>query len=176
MKIDRKFYFKAHNFVADQLDPTSNVFCLPVSYGHTNFRAPGMYVSVPLNEIDDHTASVFALFHEFGHWLEMKIWISENRKDPSGDARLDAIAFNDYQYEIGVLQSPGKLEVKEAVLESERKARKYGREGLLIDGDYYHGMSVFDAQYSEPKGKLIEGYESYSEKMYSTYLKKWALS
>jgi hypothetical protein len=168
MRIDREFYLLAQNFIESNLPLTSGIYSIPLGYGHTNFRAPAIYVTIPSASTDDHTESFFALFHEYGHWLEMESWIKANAT--GGDSRSCALQYNDYLETIGVLGTPGMPEKKDSVLRSERNVRLFGRDGLQIGSCFHKGLRDFDAQHSDPQGKLLQLFEDYSDKMYQTYV------
>ncbi len=167
MEINQEFYLEAQAFVEAQLSPTVVIYPLPSGYGHTSFRAPAIYVSLPSEPSADHIKSVCALFHEFGHWLDMELWLENNGQ--GGDSRLCAIKYNDHLQKIGVLQTPGRAVIKNAVLQNERDARKYGLEGLEVSGHVHRGLKAFDEEKSSPKGWLIAQYELFSDEMFESY-------
>lgn len=160
MKIDSEYYFQAKNFVRQQTPPYVVITSLPVTYGHTNFRSPAIYVAIPIIPSDDHTECVSALFHEYGHWLDMHRWLFD--EGIKGDPRQCALKYNDYLETAGICETPSRSLDKAAVLANERAAWLYGKDGLVIGTRNHRGLKDFNSS-------LVEGYEAFSQKMLKSY-------
>lgn len=164
---DREFYFRAEEFLRGQTPTTLIITPLPIGCGYTNFRSPAIYVAIPSSDSEDHTDSVCALFHEYGHWLDMRLWLTAN--NIKGDARDSAMKYNEYLEEIGACEKPGRRLDKVVMLKNERDAWNYGKNGVTIGSRLHKGLKDFDDSIGDRTGWLLGKFDECSKKMIKTY-------
>ncbi len=171
--ITQDIFYEAVQFVTSQTPPYVVINTLPVGYGFINTRIPALIVATPLEETADHGESLCAIFHEYGHLVDMLHWIEKNSELKHKSPFESAVAYNTHLERVGILETPGNRLNRDAVLAHESAAWEFGKNGFPNAKPHpFKGLIDFIAQCSSitDKTAIVALYDKTSKKMFETYV------
>ena len=164
-KIERNIYLKSVDFITDQATiirdyynrnqpdrfryySLLNIASIAEGNGSFLLEAPTIVVSLAKVDIkDSYEKPLFTLFHEYGHWLQMRLWIKDNC-----DELQEHEALHRYNQHI----SSNNFDS----LGFERTAWHYGLKGLKIYSGFLNGLKHFlkECEHIFNEKKIIQSY------------------
>ncbi len=191
-------FAEACEFIRQQTPPSFSIEIVKPGDGYLCLRSPSCIVAVPEHEDADYFSTLCALFHEYGHWLDMAKWIEQNCPLEKSDNEIALVLqnhpdlnskkvekylkrrsrpdenmkeYHDFLLLAGVINGPLRCLNPDSRILHERTAWRLGLEGLTIKDNFHKGFDGFIASCNgiSESNAMRELYQQEAEKLLNTY-------